>query len=119
MLTLNLKTQPYWLDLPHGVRVQVMPARATMMEAVRDELFGALEDDSEAPEGASTYTLNYVKAVARHAILAWEGVCDEGGKEIPPSPDYVDALIEDSVIYVAFRDRYVLPTTRVAEEGNA
>lgn len=127
MLTLNLKAEPYWMDLPRGVRVQVMPARASLMEAVRSEvldarLAGGVEDDaaeddaSDAPQ--SIPFLLWAKVMARQAIVAWEGVGDEAGKAIAPSPDYIDALIEDDRVYVAWRDQYVIPALRVAEEGN-
>ena len=129
MLTLNLKSDPYWIDLPRGVQVQVLPARSSLVEDVREEVFSAreapvqdalaAEEDAEAVAAALTVpTLDWAKAMARHAIVAWEGVGDEGGTLIEPTPEYIDALMEDDRIFRAWRDIYVLPALGVVEEGN-
>jgi len=35
MLTLDLPTEPYWLDLPRGVRVQIRPVTTAVMAAAQ------------------------------------------------------------------------------------
>ncbi|WP_421907116.1 hypothetical protein [Mameliella sp.] len=123
MFHLTLKSEPYWIDLPRGVQVQVLPARSSMMDEVRHELFADVTTEDAGEEDAkaaalSVGMLGWAKAIARHAIVAWQGVGDETGAPIEPSPDYIDALIEDDKIYQAWRDKYVLPALAVDEEGN-
>ena len=36
----------------------------------------------------------FAKALARRAVLAWEGVGDADGKPIDPSPEAIDALLD-------------------------
>ena len=35
MLTLDLPTVPYWLDLPRGVRVEIQPVTTAIMAAAQ------------------------------------------------------------------------------------
>lgn len=35
MLTLDLPTEPYWLDLPRGVRVEIRPVTTSVMAAAQ------------------------------------------------------------------------------------
>jgi hypothetical protein len=35
MLTLDLPTAPYWIDLPRGVRVEVKPVTTAIMAAAQ------------------------------------------------------------------------------------
>jgi hypothetical protein len=59
-----------------------------------------------------------VKALARHAILAWEGIGDTSGKPLPLSPDAVERLMDLDDIAAAFWDRATSPVVAVAMEGN-
>ena len=59
-----------------------------------------------------------VKALARHAILAWEGIGDTSGKPLPLSPDAVERLMDLDDIAAAFWDRATAPVAAVAMEGN-
>ena len=47
------------------------------------------------------------KAVARRAILEWEGVGDAYGDPVPVSPEGIDALLEIWPIFEAFQTGYV------------
>ena len=99
MLRLNIKTEPYWLDLGLGVRVKVRPctspifyaARAFMNKRLTDlgeeyrkrkELGLPLEDfplldNSEVREALAEEFL--ALGLARSAILEWEGVLESEG----------------------------------------
>ncbi|MFN7308237.1 MAG: hypothetical protein ACK5TQ_16920, partial [Acetobacteraceae bacterium] len=46
-----------------------------------------------------------VKALARHAVTAWEGVGDTAGKPLPLSPDDIERLMDMDDIAAAFWDR--------------
>ncbi|KHQ50386.1 hypothetical protein [Mameliella alba] len=120
MLNLNLKPEPYWIDLPRGVQVQVLPAGSTIVEQVRLDMRQGADPDADSEDAAPQPAgmVPFAKGVARAVIVAWEGVGDENGNPIEPSPDYIDAMLEDGAIYRAFMDKYVLPALAVDEEGN-
>jgi hypothetical protein len=59
-----------------------------------------------------------VKALARHAVTAWEGVGDAAGKPLPLSPEAVERLMDLDDIAAAFWDRATAPVAAVAAEGN-
>ena len=98
MLRLNIKTEPYWLDLGLGVRMKVRPctspifyaARAFMNKRLTDlgeeyrkrkDLNLSLEDfplldTSEVREALAEEFL--ALGLARSAILEWEGILESG-----------------------------------------
>ncbi|WP_050525327.1 hypothetical protein, partial [Pseudorhodobacter aquimaris] len=61
------------------------------------------------PEGASQeeLALAMAKAVARRAVLEWEGVGDDAGDVVPVSPEGIDALLEIWPVFEAFQTQYV------------
>jgi len=90
MLTLDLPTEPYWLDFPRGVRVEIRPVTTAVMAAAQAgsaRRLGALrasEADLDMARGLAFAFL--FKALARHAVTAWDGVGDTAGKPLPLSP---------------------------------
>ena len=99
MLTLDLPAEPYWLDLPRGVRVEIRPVTTAVMAAAQAgsaPRLGALraaEADLD-PDMARGLAFSFlVKALARHAVVAWEGVGDTAGKPLPLSPEAVERLM--------------------------
>ena len=125
MLILDLPTTPYWLALPRGVRVEIKPVTTAVMAAAQAAAarnLGAMratEPDLD-PDMARGLAFAYlVKALARHAILAWEGIGDTSGKPLPLSPAAVERLMDLDDIAAAFWDRATSPVVAVATEGNA
>ena len=59
-----------------------------------------------------------VKARARHAVTAWEGVGDTAGKPLPLSPEAVERLMDMDGMAAVFWDRATGPVAAVALEGN-
>ena len=61
------------------------------------------------PETATTeeLALAMAKAVARRAILEWEGVGDEDGNAVAVTPEGIDVLLEIWPVFEAFQTRYV------------
>ena len=60
-----------------------------------------------------------LQALARHAIVEWQGVADEDGATIAPSPAAVDALIRDHpTIAARFDAEYLRELTEMYAEGN-
>jgi hypothetical protein len=91
MLRLAIPKEPYWLELPAGVRLRVRPLTTAVMAAAQARAQQAvaelaeqvrtrreaglpldgLPDLEEDAERAGLAQLLLIKALARHAILAW------------------------------------------------
>ncbi len=104
MIRLNLTATPEWLDLAPGLRLLVAPLSTALMVSARAD--PAVET---LPEGATQeeMALAMAKAVARRAVLDWEGVGDDAGNILPVSPEGIDALLEIWPVFEAFQTRYV------------
>ena len=104
MIRLNLTATPQWLDLAPGLRLLVGPLTTALMVSARADM--AIES---LPDTASTeeLALAMAKAVARRAILDWEGVGDEDGNVVAVTPEGIDALLEIWPVFEAFQTRYV------------
>ena len=104
MIRLNLTATPQWLDLAPGLRLLVGPLTTALMVSARaDPAIEAL------PEGATqeALALAMAKAVARRAVLDWEGVGDTMGQPLPVTPEGIDALLEIWPVFEAFQTQYV------------
>ena len=104
MIRLNLTATPQWLDLAPGLRLLVGPLTTALMVSARADM--AIES---LPETASTeeLALAMAKAVARRAILDWEGVGDEDGNFVAVTPEGIDALLEIWPVFEAFQTGFV------------
>jgi hypothetical protein len=104
MIRLNLTAAPKWLDLAPGLRLLVGPLSTALMVSARaDPAIEAL------PEGATqeALALAMAKAVARRAVLDWEGVGDAMGQPTPVTPEGIEALLEIWPVFEAFQTQYV------------
>ena len=116
MIRLNLTAAPAWLTLAPGLRLQVAPLTTALMVSARaDPAIEALPDDATQEELA----LAMAKAVARRAVLDWEGVGDEAGNLVPVSPAGIDALLEIWPVFEAFQTMYVAKGLILDAEKNA
>ncbi|MBA4492425.1 hypothetical protein [Paracoccus sp. S1E-3] len=115
MLTLDLSNEPRWHDLVSGVRVQLRPLTTALMVATRsDPNVEAVPDATSDEERA----LIFAKALARRAVLDWEGVGDAEGKVIDPGPEAIDALLDIWPIFEAFQLVYVSKGLLLEQEKN-
>ena len=104
MIRLNLTATPAWLTLAPGLRIKLTPLTTALMVSARaDPAIGALPDTATQEELA----LAMAKAVARRAVLDWEGVGDDAGDAVPVSPEGIDALLEIWPVFEAFQTQYV------------
>ena len=104
MIRLNLTATPTWLTLAPGLRLQVAPLTTALMVSARaDPAIEALPDTATQEELA----LAMAKAVARRAVLDWEGVGDGAGNIVPVSSEGIDALLEIWPVFEAFQTQYV------------
>ena len=104
MLTLDLRAEPRWLDLGHGVRLRIAPLTTALMVAARsDAAVEALPASASDEERA----LAFAKAIARRAVTEWEGVGDAEYNAVTVTPAGIDALLEVWPIFEAFQAVYV------------
>ena len=104
MIRLNLTATPAWLTLAPGLRLQVVPLTTALMVSARaDPAIETLPDTASQEELA----LAMAKAVARRAVMDWEGVGNEAGDAVPVSPEGIDALLEIWPVFEAFQTQYV------------
>lgn len=115
MLTLDLTNAPRWHDLAPGVRVQLRPLTTALMVATRsDPAIEAVSEKASDEERA----VAFARALARRAVLAWEGVGDADGNSIEPSPQSVDALLDLWPIFETFQLTYVSKGLLLEQEKN-
>ena len=116
MLTLDLTNEPRWLDLLPGVRLKLRPLTTALMVSARAD--PAVETMPPAAT-AEDLALAMAKAVARLAILEWEGIGDAEGQPLPVSPEAVDALLDLWPAFEAFQAAYVAKALLLDAEKNA
>lgn len=115
MLTLDLTNAPFWCDLVPGVRVKLHPLTTALMVAARsDPAIADLPKDARTEEAA----LAMAKALARMAILDWEGVGDAEGAPLVVSPEAIDALLDIWPIFETFQTVYVAKGLLLDAEKN-
>ena len=116
MLRLDLARAPAWLDLGHGVRLKLEPLSTALMIAARsDPAIEALPEDASD----ETRALAFAKAIARRAVLDWEGVGDADGAPLTVSPEAIDALLDIWPLFEAFQLGYVATGLALEQEKNA
>lgn len=116
MIRLKLSNKPEWLELLPGLRLKLAPLTTALMVAARaDPALAALPDTATNEDMA----LAMAKALARLAILAWEGVGDDEGILLPLSPEGIDALMEIWPVFEAFQAQYVARGLMLDQEKNA
>lgn len=112
MIRLDLHREPRRLALGHGVTVTVLPPTSALMMIARREA-------ADAPtEHEAERVTNLIKAVARLAIVAWEGVVDAEGRPAEPTPENIDALLDLYPIAESFERDYLGPVFLLDAEKN-
>jgi len=115
MIRLNLTAAPAWLTLAPSLRLQVAPLTTALMVSARaDPAIEALPETATQEELA----LAMAKAVARRAVLDWEGVGDDAGDAVPVSPEGINALLEIWPVFEAFQTQYVAKGLILGAEKN-
>jgi hypothetical protein len=109
MLSLKIPTEPYWIDLKLGVRVQVRPFTSAVFYAAqavaRQKLGFEPVDDAALEEGRRIAA--FTTALAKVGILAWEGVLLPDSDEPAPVNDQtVGDLMSFWTLADEFRTQY-------------
>ena len=104
MIRIQLSPAPQWLDLGHDVRLLLLPLTTALMVATRsDPAVQALDADASNDSRAAVFAA----ALARRAIVDWDGVGDKDGTVIAVTPEGIDALLSLWPIFEAFNLQYV------------
>lgn len=131
MLRLDLTRKARWLDLGHGVRLEVEPLTTGVMAAARrDPAVAAIFKQSRGAQDPAAELLDadlsardvvgiaMAKAVARRVVTAWEGVGDAEGNPVDVSPEGLDALLDIWVLFDAFQNKYLASGFLLESEKN-
>lgn len=136
----GLDDAPRWLDLPHGVRLQVRPYDMVVWELARyraADLAGRLIEESTAarelggkvsglPDMTDPHARSavgsalFVVALGQSVIIDWQGV-GAGGEPVPVTAEAVSKLLRRPALAQAFLSLYseAYSISAEAEEGNA
>ena len=104
MIRINLSPEPQWLDLGHDVRLQLLPLTTALMVATRSD---ATLQDLATDASNDTRAAVFAAALARRAVVDWEGVGDAEGNALRVTPEGIDALLSLWPIFEAFNLLYV------------
>ncbi len=139
MIRLDIKKEPYWLELAAEVRLKVKPLTSAIMhmaqaQAVRTLLATQKErkallesggDASHLPDLENEVVRHSVSDVmlntelARLAILAWENVVVPGTEEPAMlTPEHIGELMEIWFINQEFGKKYMRQLDLLEAEGN-
>jgi hypothetical protein len=118
MIRLDLQREPHWLELGHGVRVEVRPCTTALMMAARAEVQRTPVSPTIEAQAAGERTAALVKTLGRLGIQEWDGVGDADGKALPVTPDGIDALLDLWPMAEAFERLYLGPALLLDEEKN-
>ncbi len=127
MLKLNIKNEPYWIDLPGKVRLKVTPVSTAIMSAAQAMALeeyrgmvdgGALDPGNDALRKGTSESL-LIKSLARLSILEWEGVlAAENDDPAPVNDQTVESLMNIWLVAQEFLKIYVTQFTLMVTEGN-
>lgn len=116
MIRLNLSNEPRWLDLGAGLHLQVAPITTAIMAAARSDIAVTDATEDMAQEALAVIM---AKAVARRAVLDWEGVGNADGQPVPVTADGIDALLDIWPVFEAFQRECLAPHLMLEQEKNA
>ncbi|MEQ9518118.1 MAG: hypothetical protein RLN89_01625 [Parvibaculum sp.] len=136
-LRLGLPRENYWLDLAHGVRVEVRPLSSVIYQAARfkasDRLRRTMAEQQEitalggvisglpdledlVAAGAMLQTL-IARELAHLGMCTWEGVVDATGDPAPCSHATREELMMVPGIADEFVEKYTAPILALFAEG--
>lgn len=125
MLKLDLPTEAYWVDMPHGVRLRMKPVTTAIITAAQQRAARLGRETAEASGGDLDEDMSrglafvlMAQAIGRFAIEAWEGVGNADGNALALTPDAVDMLMNIPDMASAFWDAAFKPVQIVSDEGN-
>ncbi len=139
MLKLDLKKEPFWLELPADVRVKVRPLTSAIMHIAQSEAIKSMlalqeqrkarleadQDASDLPDLTDDQTRQSVshttlmKELAKASIIAWEQVFIPGTDDAAPlTKTHIGELMDIWFINEAFGKAYLRQFDLLESEGN-
>ena len=111
-----VSTEPFWLDVLPGVRIQFRPVSVAAMLIARGAACEALKAGGEQAtiEAGAAFT----RALAQTGIVAWEGIGDAKGKPVDPNKEAIEQLLELWPAFEAIDRLYVGPALTASYEKN-
>jgi hypothetical protein len=127
MLFLNIPTEPFWVDCPHGVRLLVRPCTTALNHASVERARRRLREMRDADQAladpdmqAGLIASEAMVALGEVLIVEWEGVGNADGTDAAPvTPDNIRALLSLPEVERAFNAGISAPLARLSAEGNA
>ena len=121
MIRLGLKQEPQWLELLPGLNIKVRPfttalffaAQTSMLKADAGVAGESSDDLKDAMRG-----LAFIKGLARLAVMEWDGVADQDGRAVLPTPDTIDALMDIWQVAASFERLYARTVSETEQEKN-
>lgn len=126
----DLPREPYWLDLPFGVRIKVRPLDAALFAAATRLAAEMLSEAQpgfvraiEAGESAKAvsdgvWAATLTTAVAQLAILDWTGIVDEESDPCSPDREAIHLVFDRNwMVALEFHRLYVLQAEGLVAEG--
>ncbi|KQO93329.1 hypothetical protein [Methylobacterium sp. Leaf91] len=115
-------TEPTWIDLMEGVRLQIRPrsivhilvSREAAGKAYIEERDAGLLDEASDLRATTAMVIRYARAV----IADWSGIGDTNGDPAPVTPENVDALMARWDAYERF-DQLVFTPALNANAGQS
>lgn len=127
---IDLPRQPYWLDLPFGVRIKVRPldvalfsaatrmAAETLSETKPGFARAIAEGESAKAVSDGVWAATLTTAVAELAILDWTGVIDEENGPCLPDRQAIHQIFDRNwMVALEFHRLYVLQAEGLVAEG--
>lgn len=115
MFNLKLDKEPFWIDLPMGVRFHVKPATPAIMLGARYKVSSTAKE----PDGFGEITSNLIAYVGEIAVIGWDGVGNEDGGPLPCTPENVVAVLQSSwQIAEEFDKKYLSKFYEIDNEKN-
>ncbi len=118
MIRLGLSNEPVWLTLLDGVRVKVRPFTSAAFFAGQSAMRTVAVSEMPDDQAQGLRGLAFVKALARFAIIEWEGVLDVDGEPVPVTPAAIDALMDVWQAAATFEAQYQRPVETLVAEKN-
>lgn len=125
MLKLTLPTEPYWVEMPLGVRLRIKPVTTAIVSAAQHRAARLGREAAEAAGGELDPDMSrglafvlMAKALARFAVEEWEGVAGADDAPLPLTGDAVESLMDIESMASAFWDAALKPIQAVSAEGN-
>lgn len=114
-------TEPEWLTIAAAagdqpaVEVRFAPITMSAVRAARQAVRRALDLDSDDMITAGDALS---RELIRRGILEWHGIGGLDGAPLDPTPDHVEAFLNDHRTFEAADEVYVLPWMERDREGN-